>query len=844
MADHAMSGCAKRRITALRFLAEPKETRMLTWYNRMRLMPRLLTAILGLVFLVGSIMGAMGYFNLSSLAGIVGEITEQRLPAVRNATAVERYALRALSDERQYRLALGDPKADRSALQRSVEEDVRIILSTLDDLDRLATARGDSDLLDKSRDLRQAAEEYKGLFAQVVAKVDANTAAEKTMDEKGQIVVNRALDFFRSKSQELSAEARQAQSIVVDLLATALDTRVREKSYIASRNPSEFGALDSNILKLGDLYEQLRWVSTSLADADSIDASQVATSQYYQAAQAWAENDRELRQSILPKMQDAGIKMQERAVAVQESGWQAAEGSRAVAAGVIDQAVWVTGGSIGVAALVGLLVSVLIAGGIARSVQRIAISAKEIADVDLPGVARAARAVADGDLTQTLAISSKPIQADGGDEISDMARSFNAMIEGLQQTGSALDGMVSNLRLVVDSIAAKSLQLNDASRLLSSTSNQAGSATQQIAATIQQVAKGNQEQSVAVQETMIAVGELSSAIDEITRGAQEQARAIQQASASVARLNASISQVAAASKEVTAATDLARSAAESGANSVEQSVRGMGSIRQSTAAVAAKIQDLGSYSTEIGAIVETIDDIAGQTNLLALNAAIEAARAGEHGRGFAVVADEVRKLAERSSRSAKEIADLISRVQQGTQEAISAMDQGYRKVEDGVRLAEEAGVALRDILNAVQLASSQVSRIASAVQQMEVASHEVVAVMDSVSTIVERSLEAGKGMSSASQQVERAIEKVAAVSEETSAASEEVSASTEEMTAQVQEMVAQAQQLAGMADELRSIVGRFQTGDGGTETGDVVMRRRSTDWDRREQARTARESPA
>ena len=459
-------------------------------------------------------------------------------------------------------------------------------------------------------------------------------------------------------------------------------------------------------------------------------------------------------------------------------------------------------------------------------------------------VAVAAEGLAEGDVEQEVKVRSR-------DEIGQMAESFRKMtqyVRGMAAVadaiskgdlaqkvtprsekdalGVAFERMIANLRETVSTVSSSAVALSDASQQLSAASGQAGAATQQIATTIQEVARGNQEQSGSVQETTASVEQLSRAIDQIAKGAQDQAKSIQKTSVAVGRLNGSIAQVAAASQEVSSAGEQAQGAAVSGAGSVEKTVRGMASIRESSTMVAAKIQELGSYSDQIGSIVETIDDIAEQTNLLALNAAIEAARAGEHGRGFAVVADEVRKLAERASRSTKEIAGLIGQIQNGTRDAVGAMDRGSKEVEAGSILAEEAGEALKNIMASVQAANEGVRRIAGAVQQMQTASEEVVNLVDSVSAVVEESTAATEQMAASSQQVSGAIEKVAAVSEETSASAEEVSASTQEMTAQVQEMVAQAQQLSKMAEGLQAAVAQFKLGD----EAEVVMRRRKEDW--------------
>jgi len=238
----------------------------------------------------------------------------------------------------------------------------------------------------------------------------------------------------------------------------------------------------------------------------------------------------------------------------------------------------------------------------------------------------------------------------------------------------------------------------------------------------------------------------------------------------------------------------------------------MSQIRTVVSDAVGKVEELGKLGERIGAVVETIDDIAEQTNLLALNAAIEAARAGEHGRGFAVVADEVRKLAERSQRETKAISGLITEVQRGTRDAVRAMEQGAGAVETGALQADQAGVALNGILLAVKTTVTQVTGIAQAAQEMASGARNVVEAMENISAVVEQNSAATEEMAAQSAEVGVAVQSISAVAEENSATTQQVSASAEEMGAQVEEMSAQAEVLATTAASLRALVGRFTLG--------------------------------
>lgn len=405
-------------------------------------------------------------------------------------------------------------------------------------------------------------------------------------------------------------------------------------------------------------------------------------------------------------------------------------------------------------------------------------------------VAAAATRLSGGDLTVD------ELKTRSRDEVGDMALAFNQM--------------VGNLRELVGEVVATSQELAANSETMKLTASEASRAVAQIADTIQQVAEGTGEQSREVHETAESVRELQTAINLIAEGAQQQAEAVRETMEVMREMSVSVDSVASSVQAMTDSSRQSMTVAQEGGKTVQETVKGMEEIRSAVLAAASKIDELGKNSARIGEIVQVISGIADQTNLLALNAAIEAARAGEHGKGFAVVADEVRKLAERSASSAEEISELINVIQAGIQEAVTAMAQGTERVESGTELAQQSGASLERILAVFEGLTQQIQRIADDAKRMGQGIERVVDSMQRVSRIADENSEAVERMAAQSSQVASAIERISTISMETAAASQEVSASAEETTASNEAMEQAADSVAEMAQRLGALVGRFR----------------------------------
>ncbi len=243
----------------------------------------------------------------------------------------------------------------------------------------------------------------------------------------------------------------------------------------------------------------------------------------------------------------------------------------------------------------------------------------------------------------------------------------------------------------------------------------------------------------ATAQVASASAQLSATAEEISKGADTLQSRSAQTAAAVEEMNATVGQVAQNSGKAAELAEQAVQTAKDGGVVVSDTIGGMRQLSDAVSNSASIIAKLGKSSDQIGEIVRVIEDIADQTNLLALNAAIEAARAGEQGRGFAVVADEVRKLAERTTKATKEIGDMIRQIQQDTRGAVESMEAGTQKVVSGVDLVNRTGEALKNIVQMVTESADMVRRIAVAAEEQFVATQQIAGDIESVATVTKES---------------------------------------------------------------------------------------------------------
>ena len=370
-------------------------------------------------------------------------------------------------------------------------------------------------------------------------------------------------------------------------------------------------------------------------------------------------------------------------------------------------------------------------------------------------VVRIAERVGQGDLSKLVPVASR-------DEIGRLALTFNdtvVRLRSLVQTEAERDDerrkredLQRNITRFLDT--ATEIAQGDLSKRGDVTSDILGSVVDAINVMVDELGALIKDVRQSARQVSGSANDLIVTMDQMTAGAQAQSREAMGVSSAMEELTLSVRQVAENAEASASAARLTLDSAQKGGDAVKVGLVGMQRIRGEVQSISKKIKTLADRSLEISEIVNTIEEISSQTNLLALNAAIEAAGAGEAGLRFAVVAEEVRKLAERSAKAAKDIVVLIKTIQTETQEAVIAMEDGTKEVESGYRTAVQTGESLRDIGD-ISKKSAELAQDISLATQQQVRGVESVAV--AVQSIAGVAVQTEKGVVEARKTMDHVV---------------------------------------------------------------------------------------
>ncbi|HEX8393496.1 MAG TPA: methyl-accepting chemotaxis protein [Longimicrobium sp.] len=430
---------------------------------------------------------------------------------------------------------------------------------------------------------------------------------------------------------------------------------------------------------------------------------------------------------------------------------------------------------------------------------------------------RFAGAIAEGDLTGQAAGGSR-------DELGQLTETLNRMSRDLRTAVGGVNTAAVQTAAAAEQISATSQRMAATVDDQVAATEQTSTSMEEIAAQITRVASSAESLAASVEQTSSSIGQMGQSIEHTAVSADTLGTAVEQTSATIQEMAASIQQVGRHVDETRHIALDAKTAATTGGDTVDQTVAGMRRIHDEVNRLTERMRVLGAQGESVGQISETIEDIADQTNLLALNAAIEAARAGEHGRGFAVVAQEIRRLAERSVESAREIGHTIRAVRGGVDSALESSGALGERAEQGITLAEAAATALARIVAAAARTAELMQEVSLATEQQVLAASQAQQATQHIQHVAEEVRIATREQALASRQIVQAAENMNQQTQEVFAATgeqkrggemilratENIAQGARAAQASVREARSAADDVAAQAARLTELVSRFR----------------------------------
>jgi methyl-accepting chemotaxis protein len=501
---------------------------------------------------------------------------------------------------------------------------------------------------------------------------------------------------------------------------------------------------------------------------------------------------------------------------------------------VLDESVLIKGGHIGVVRVglslhdlneelqrtlsTGIFLTLLVVGF------GVAISAFFIRLVVSPlgRIANLAVKVADGDFTQKMDIDAK-------DEIGLLAQTFTRMSDNLSDMIKKVQEVSSHILSASQKIGDSSARVFDGTRVQATSTEKTLSSVEEMNASIKEIVDSVYNLSSSTEETSASILQMSSSIGEVANTTAGLASSVDDTSSSITQMSSSIREVAenvetlsSAAEETASAINeisitlreieshskesaklserVSSNARDLGMPSIEKTIEGMNKIQDAVVKSSDIINLLGDRSEQIGKILTVIHEVTRQTNLLALNAAILAAQAGEHGKGFTVVAGEIKNLADRTASSTKEITQLIGNVQSGSKDAVKSIKEGAKNVEEGVELSLEAGDALKKILESAGYSTEMARKIEHATVEQSNGVRLVTEAMERINMMVQQIARATHEQSKGSEKIMLSSEKMRDMTQRVKISTEEQARGSREITKAAENVTGRVEQIARGVD--------------------------------------------